>query len=238
LPDEPVEVADDYGVVFHTPPSAEELSSRIQTLCDFANGKLPDSFVHPVVRAIMVHFALAYAHPFVDGNGRTARAVFYWCMLRYKYPLFEYISISEILLKAPHKYYRAFLYTESDDNDLSYFLMHQAGVIKAAVEMLKAYIGRKSEDLRMTADALQGTELLNHRQQALIAHALRHPDTLYAIQIHKDSHGISYQTARDDLVHLSDMKLLTLFKQGKKFLFRATDDLQNRLSSVARKFHE
>ena len=50
-----------------------------------------------VVRAILVHFWLAYDHPFVDGNGRTARALFYWVMAREGYWLCEYVSISRIL---------------------------------------------------------------------------------------------------------------------------------------------
>jgi Fic family protein len=63
--------------VFHTPPPAAELPARLEAMCDFANSKTPDTFIHPVVRGIFLHFWLAYDHPFVDGNGRTARALFY-----------------------------------------------------------------------------------------------------------------------------------------------------------------
>ncbi|MBD3393724.1 MAG: hypothetical protein GF418_16430 [Chitinivibrionales bacterium] len=45
--------------------------------CDFANGKTPAFFIHPVLRAVTLHFWLAYNHPFADGNGRCARALFY-----------------------------------------------------------------------------------------------------------------------------------------------------------------
>lgn len=230
--DEVVEVADAYGEVFHTPPPAAELPHRLRVLCDFANGRETDTFVHPIVRAIIVHFALAYDHPFVDGNGRTARAVFYWCMLRQKYPLFEYISISQVLLKAPGKYYKAFLHAETDDNDLTYFLQHQAGVIKAAVEELRTYIKRKASDLHEAARSLQGSEMLNLRQQAVIAHAVRHPETVYDIQIHQNSQRISHQTARDDLVGLADLKLLRLSTRGRKFLFQVPADLRERLASL------
>lgn len=234
-PEEVVEVADAYGEVFHTPPPAGELPRRVQALCDFANGRNADTFVHPIVRAIIVHFILAYDHPFVDGNGRTARAVFYWCMLRQKYPLFEYISISQVLLKAPGKYYRAFLHAETDDNDLTYFLQHQAGVIKAAVEELRTYIKRKASDLHEAARSLQGSEMLNLRQQAVIAHAIRHPETVYDIQIHQNSQRISHQTARDDLVGLADLKLLRLNRRGRKFQFQVPADLRERLAALGAK---
>src|SRR5258708_3942640 len=111
--------------IVHFPPKAGELPARLQLMCDFANGSTGSGFVHPVVRAIILHFWTAYDHPFEDGNGRTARALFYWSMLSSRYWLAEYLTISTILRKAPLQYSRSFLYTESDDNDLTYFLLHQ-----------------------------------------------------------------------------------------------------------------
>src|SRR5205807_4829119 len=132
------------GEVFHDPPHSEELPKRLRLMCDFANEETPDYFIHPVIRAIILHFWLAYDHPFVDGNGRTARALFYWSMLRSRYWLFEFISISNILRKAPIKYGRSFLYTETDDNDLTYFIVAQTKVIRRAIDELHAYIDRKT----------------------------------------------------------------------------------------------
>jgi Fic family protein len=92
-----VVVDDLYGTVLHVPPPAEELPQRLEALCLFANGKTPQVFIHPVLRAITLHFWLAYDHPFCDGNGRTARALFYWAMLHQGYWLFEFISISSVI---------------------------------------------------------------------------------------------------------------------------------------------
>ena len=63
--------------------------------------QVPAVFIHPVMRAITLHFWLAYDHPFCDGNGRTARALFYWSMLKQGYWLFEFISISSVINQAP-----------------------------------------------------------------------------------------------------------------------------------------
>ena len=100
-PDESVKVVDGEGQIYHNPPPAEQLKERAQRLCDFANGKSPALFVPPAIRAILLHFWLAYDHPFVDGNGRAALALFYWSMLHSGFWLFEFISISNILVKAP-----------------------------------------------------------------------------------------------------------------------------------------
>ena len=137
-PGEDIVVGDVGGEVFHAPPPAQDVERRIDEMCKFANGVTPGGFIHPMVRSMILHFWLAYDHPFVDGNGRTARALFYWSMLRQGYWLFEYISISNIILKAPVQYGRAFLYTETDQNDLTYFLIYHAGVIRKAIDELYA----------------------------------------------------------------------------------------------------
>ena len=231
--DDEVKVTDTQGRVLHDPPPAETRPSRIDALCEFANGELAGVFLHPVVKAIILHFWLAYDHPFVDGNGRTARALFYWCMLARGYWLFEFISISRILLSAPAKYSRSFLYTETDDNDLTYFVLYQLIVICAAIEELKDYIRRKADDVHQVERMVRSALELNHRQLALLSHALRHPGFRYSIQSHKNSHRVTYQTARTDLLGLADMGLLEKGRSGRHFVFNPPTDLECRLKELA-----
>jgi Fic family protein len=227
--DEDINVSDIEGTVFHTPPQAAELPARLEAMCDFVNGKAPDFFVHPVIRGIILHFWLAYDHPFVDGNGRTARALFYWQMLHSGYWLFEFISISQFLRKAPVQYGMAFLYTETDENDLTYFLVHQAEVIRRALKELHDYVIRKSSETRACLDALQKHPELNYRQQSLISHAVRHPGFVYNIAGHGARHAVVYQTARTDLLALAELKLLEQRKAGRALVFVAPKDLESRL---------
>jgi Fic family protein len=231
-PNEQVSVVDAYNEILHEPPLAKELDHRIEMLCKFANGQIESGYIHPVIRSIIVHFWLAYDHPFVDGNGRTARALFYWSMLRHKYWLFEFISISQVLLKAPAKYERAFLYTETDENDLTYFILYHLEVIQQAIHLLHNYIQRKTAQLQDLEGEMRGMTILNHRQQALISHALRHPYHKYTIQSHRISHNVVYQTARNDLMDLEKHGLLESKKIGKKWYFTPAPKLEKKLSQL------
>ena len=231
-PEEPrVKVWDDQsGEILHDPPPAGQLPDRLRLMCDFANGTVEaQGYLHPIVKAIILHFWLAHDHPFADGNGRTARTLFYWYLLREGYWLTEFISISSLIRKAPVKYTRSFLWTETDANDLTYFVLAQIEIIVKSIEALEAYIARKSRDLRSVDQRLETLDRINHRQKALLAHALKHRDAVYSIQSHCRSHGVAYATGRADLLNLCQLGLLTQFRQGKAFRFRAPDDLSSRL---------
>ncbi len=218
------------GVVMHTPPTATELPERLQLLCDFANTENEESFTHPVVKAIILHFWLAYDHPFVDGNGRTARALFYWYTLRHGFWLFEYLSISQVLVKAPAKYSRSFLYTETDENDLNYFIHYQLEVIQTSIEKLHDYIEHKSSQVNAIKGALRKLRIpLNHRQEGLIEKAAREPNATFTVSSHRKSHRIAYGTARSDLLQLEELEFLESQKTGKTHLFYPASDLKQKL---------
>lgn len=218
--------------VVHIPPPSGELNERIDRLCKFANSEDSEGFVHPVIRSIILHFWIGYVHPFVDGNGRTARALFYWSMLRHGYWLFEFLSISQILLNAPAQYGRAYLHTETDDNDLNYFIIYQLKVIQRSLDELGDYIKVKTKQLRDAERDLAGMSELNHRQQSLIYHALSHPHQRYTFKSHAESNNCSTVTARDDLLKLTQKGLLNKKTVSRRSIFTPVSNLEDLLYKI------
>lgn len=228
--DHRVVVEDTYGEVMHVPPPAGELPARLERLCDFANGNSDTGYLPPVVRAILVHFMLAYDHPFVDGNGRTARLLFYWSMLRQDYWLAEFLPISRLLKKAPAKYARSFLYSEQDDEDLTYFVLYQLEIIQRAIADLHQYLSRKvaeTQQLRKALKAMSGQ--FNYRQMALLEHALKNSGAVYSVASHSRSHNIVAQTARTDLQALERQGLLVRATSTRSHAWSPASDLSRRL---------
>jgi Fic family protein len=224
--DERVHIEAPDGEVVFMPPPADQLPDRLVTMCAFANGQGVDGFLHPVVRAILLHFWLAHDHPFEDGNGRTARTLFYWSMLSQGYWLTEFLSISRILRNAPMQYARSFLYSERDEGDTTYFIDYQLAVLHRAIDDLHDYLQRQMAEIR-DSERLLRDAALNHRQVALVRHALRHPNAEYTIKSHQRSHDVVYQSARTDLLDLADRGYLERSRVGRAFRFHPSPGLRD-----------
>lgn len=217
----------------HQPPPVKDLTRHMDALYQFANQQNDAmTFIHPVVRGIILHFMLAYIHPFEDGNGRTARALFYWLMARYDYWMMEFVSISTIIKEAPAQYRTAYLYVETDDNDMTYFIDYHIRVITKAIQKLETYLKEKSVENASIHAALRSTEWrnkLNHRQIALLSSALKTPNEIYTVTSHAKSHNVAKQTARNDLNKLTLLGLLVKQAIGKTETFRPASNLNKRL---------
>lgn len=225
---------DDINVVYkdeivHTPPKADTLKKRMDQFCEFANKDDPNNWIHPVIKGAMLHFWLAYDHPFTDGNGRTARALLYWYVLSRGYSLFEFLAISRCFVRSPGQYVRAYLHTETDDGDLTYFLMYNLRAIKQAIREVENYIQKKQKEIITSNDLLRKYRGLNSREKTLIFHAIRHPEEIYTIEKHKTYHQIVYETARKDLLHLVKKGFLIREKFGHEYVFMAAGPLIEKL---------
>lgn len=215
--------------ILHAPPKGAELPRRLEEILVFANDRDKRPFIHPVIKAILLHFWIGYDHPYVDGNGRVARAVFYWYLLRKGYWLFEFVSLSRMVLRAASQYYRAYLYSERGENDATYFIMFNLQAIHLAINDVQKYIAQKQAEVRQSVALLRKVRGLNGRQRELIANALKKPDRVYTIYGHQQIHQISYQTARNDLFGLAKKKILLISKSGRTFQFLPSEKLTDML---------
>jgi Fic family protein len=207
------------GEIAHIPPPWEEVEMLMGELCEFINKD--KQFIHPIIKASIIHFMIGYIHPFKDGNGRTARALFYWFLLKKGYTLVKNISISRIILESRTQYDKAFLKTEYDDNDLNYFISYSVKNIRIAFERLVQYRDKKQEQ-RKNANLLSYELLnkgLNKRQAGLLGFLSLKETNYITLNAYASEHEIVRQTASKDLSELVKMGLLTESKKNKPYTY-------------------
>lgn len=231
-------IGDQDNILFK-PPLFEEIDKYIDDLCIFVNtdhNTSKNNFIHPVIKAVIIHFFIGFIHPFGDGNGRTARALFYWFMLKNGYWLFEYISISRLLKVAPASYCKAYLYTESDELDITYFIYYQADIIKRAIRELHKYINakqKKTQDFisNIISDKNHLLKNLSYRQIQILQKAAKEPGKIFSAKEISNEYSIADNTARKDLNQLAELKLLATLKSGKSTNYISPNDLLERLKA-------
>ena len=198
----------------HTPPSYKDIPQFIKDLCVFFNDKNPHQFIHPIIRGIVIHFMISFVHPFVDGNGRTARAMFFWYMLREGYWLTEYLSISRVIAKSKKAYEKAFLYTEADGMDIGYFVAYNLKVLEQSFKQLQAYIKRKQEEKKAASLFLRMGNF-NERQAQIIKLFADDPNTLVTIKDLEVRFGVSPTTAKTDIIGLLEKNIVSEISLNK-----------------------
>lgn len=196
------------GDIIYTPPSFQEIPEFVESLCNFFNNDNPRTFIHPIIRGIIVHFMLAFMHPFVDGNGRTARALFYWYMLKEGYKLTEYMSISRVIAKSKANYEKAFRYVENDGNDMGYFVAYNLRALEISFQQLRDYIQRKQREKRAASSFMMAGNI-NQRQALILQRLKEEPDTIFTVKDVQEQFSVSSMTARKDLSDLVKQGYMT-----------------------------
>jgi Fic family protein len=204
--------------IYHHPPDYKKIPKLMEEFCKFASDD--SEFIHPIIKGIILHFLLAYIHPFNDGNGRTARSIFYWYVLTRGYWLFEFMSISRIILRSKKDYGLAYLYTETDDNDLTYFINFNLSAIEEALKDMQEYIVRKQKEQSEAMHLIKTLKGINLRQAEILKEFIKDPEKGFLINEIMTAYNVAYDTARNDLLYLARKGYIEKIKIDKKFIFK------------------
>ncbi|MCU0326909.1 MAG: Fic family protein [Spirosomaceae bacterium] len=208
-----------HSEIVHIPPLQSDLKKLIDDLCLFFNTDT-EEFIHPIIKGCIIHFMIGWIHPFTDGNGRTARAVFYWYMLKKGYWLTEYLSISRIIKDSKSQYEKAYLYTEIDENDLTYFITYHIRTMEKAFDALKEYINRKQKEVFQAVKFMK-IPGVNDRMAQILKIIHDDPDRILNAKEMESRFNVSNFTARTDLkslVELGFLEIIQVNKQKQNFL--------------------
>jgi Fic family protein len=221
-----VVVEDGEGNVVHTPPPAKGLEERLEVLSEWVNTAhgepQSNQYLHPLIKAIVLHFAIGYEHPFRDGNGRVARSLFYWFLFKHDFAAFRYIAISTLLKAAPVQYGKSYLYTETDDMDLTYFIDYQSRIIIRAIGEFKQAYEATVQDMEVFNRFLYESGLygqLSDKQKTVLQVARSGRAVEFTAVNVKENLGCSYNTAATVLNGLVEAKLFEKRKDGREWVY-------------------
>ena len=213
-------------LIYHIPPAETFFNKELDNFLHYANDvSLKNGFIHPVIKAIILHFWLAYLHPFTDGNGRLARALFYWYLLKNNYRGFAFLPVSRVIRNSPAQYRNAFLYSEQDDNDLTYFIDYYIRKIEQAQRDFENYLDRKASENKKMVSLAQSKYSLNERQIQLLRYFNKNTGATTTIMLYAGIYNVTRLTAGKDLKELEKLGFIISSKKGREKPFRGTDKI-------------
>lgn len=217
-----VVVVDASGQVVHTPPLASELEQRLEFVVNWFNASEPSPATSAFIIATALHFAIGFEHPFHDGNGRLARALFYWVMFKFGYHGFRYISISSLLNEAPVQYGKSYIHTETHDMDMTYFIEYQSKIVVRAIDDFLQTVTDLTANYQKTKQALLTAEVyqhLNHNQYQVILLLQNIAIKNVTANWVQSMLGCSYNTAAALLNDLAEQNILARKKAGRQWQY-------------------
>lgn len=207
------------GEVIYTAPPAETVAASMQALVDWINKEEERPFIHPILVAAILHTYFVYVHPYFDGNGRTARSLFYWYLLKHQYDFFRYFSISSIIQETRSQYYKALKNMEDCDADLTYILLYMTESVVKAIEVVLTRITEQYRRETLFSKIQKQGLFLNERQKRFLKHFAVAKDKTITLAKYQKDFKVVYETARRDLLQLEKIGILTKRQYGRRFVY-------------------
>ena len=135
-------------------------------------------------------------------------------MLKQKYWLTEYLSISRVIAKSKTAYEKSFRYAEADRNDIGYFVAYNLRVLGLSFNQLQDYLKRKQEEKKAANTFLQLGNI-NNRQAQIIKMFVDNPKEVITVKDIQSKFFISATTSKVDIMGLVNLGLLDEFAFNK-----------------------
>ncbi len=153
--------------VSYRPPEAKEISTQIKDLIAFIS-KPQSQDIHPVLKSGIVHYELARIHPFLDGNGRVARALSTLILFLEGYDIRKFFSLEEYFDSNASEYYKALQSVEENKGDLTFWLEYFTEGLSIELSKIKDKVEKISVDGKLREKLGGKPLLLTDRQLKII----------------------------------------------------------------------
>jgi Fic family protein len=211
----------DTGEVMFRPPVSLDVPFLIQELFTWLNSRDARD-IHPVIRAGIVHYELVRIHPFVDGNGRTARAMALLVLYSEGYDVKRFFSIEDYFDKDITEYYRAILSVQQHTRqDMTYWLEYFSYGLAIELDRIKDQVMKLSQDIKLKSKL--GMQIALSERQIILLEVLQKQGQITTTEANEALPMVSTDTILRDLKDLIEKGIIR--KQGvtKGVMYKLTE---------------
>ena len=200
-----VKSAADTGVVFR-PPVSVEIPFLIEEFFNWIND-VQTQQLPAIFRAAIIHYQLVFIHPFIEGNGRTARALATLLLYTTGYDFKRFFSLEQYFDKDVKAYYDALLSVQQNqDHDMTYWLEYFCYGLAIEIERVKDQVLRLSKDLKLKKEL--GHQVALSERQIIILELLQNQGTVTSQDAQKILPNVSVDTILRDMKDLIEKEVI------------------------------
>lgn len=153
------------GEVLFRPPKNEAVPRLVSDLIGWVDSQEAKE-LDPVIEAGIAHYEFVRIHPFVDGNGRTARVLATLVLYQRGFDTKQFFCLDDYYDSDRQAYYRALQSVDQKTLDLTGWLEYFAEGVNVSIGAVKQrVVGLSSERLRK---AERGQIALTERQMRIV----------------------------------------------------------------------
>ena len=194
------------------PPSHFEVPFHLQEFFEWLNSQEGQEH-HSILRAGITHYELVRIHPFIDGNGRTARAMAMMVLYSEGYNVKRFFSLEEYYDLNSEGYYQALQSVGSGENfDLTYWLEYFTFGLAVELDRVKQQVLRLSKDIQLKKK-LGKQVALSERQIKILETMTNNGGEIKSSSLNQVMPHISVDTILRDIKDLAKKGLIR--KKGK-----------------------
>ncbi len=215
-----VRSASDGGVAFR-PPVSVEIPYLITEFFEWLASPQAAA-IHPIFKAAITHYQLVYIHPFIEGNGRTARAMATLVLYTGGYDFKRFFSLEQYFDADVEKYYQALLSVQQNqERDLSYWLEYFCYGLALETDKIKNQVLKLSKDLKLKQEL--GQQVALSERQILLLELLQNQGEVTSQDAQAILPNVSVDTILRDLKDLIEKRIVVKEGVTKGVSYRLKD---------------
>lgn len=197
------------GVVFR-PPVSVEIPYLVDDLFGWLHNPATQN-THAIFQAAITHYQLVYIHPYIEGNGRTARAFATLLLYTLGYDFKRFFSLEKYFDSDVEAYYQALLSVQQAENtDLTYWLEYFCYGLAVEIDKIQTQVLKLSKDLKLKKQL--GRQVALSERQILLLELFQQQDHISSDDAQAVLPHVSVDTILRDLKDLINKGVIE--KQG------------------------
>jgi len=198
------------GQIIFMPPPTDRVGALVEEFLEWFNSEEVNE-IDPVIEAGLAHYELVRIHPFVDGNGRTARVMASIVLFKRAFDIKRFFALDDYYDKDRRAYYAALKTVDQDSLDLTGWLEYFTEGVAVSLKAVEDKVIGLSQDIKFLKE--RGQIALTDRQVKIVEMLLQN-EKLTIGQV-KDLFGFSRQMALKEMTKLVELGVIRLKGRGR-----------------------